>query len=64
MTELPRRSPRTWSPPQKSCARRPIRTPDLRGPPEKGRDILLSLQSDQSVPRPEVDEEWVDVDAA
>ncbi|MEU0357407.1 alpha/beta hydrolase [Streptomyces cyaneofuscatus] len=32
-------------------------------PPEKGRDILLGLQSDESVPRPEVDEEWVDVDA-
>lgn len=32
-------------------------------PPEKGRDILLGLQSDTSVPRPEVDEEWVDVDA-
>ncbi|SIR69970.1 alpha/beta hydrolase [Williamsia sterculiae] len=32
-------------------------------PPEKGRQILLDLQSDDSVPRPEVDEEWVDVDA-
>ncbi|CAL9330268.1 Acetyl esterase [Streptomyces sp. enrichment culture] len=32
-------------------------------PPEKGRDILLGLQSDESVPRPDVDEEWVDVDA-
>lgn len=32
-------------------------------PPEKGRDILLGLQSDPSVPRPDVDEEWVDVDA-
>ncbi|MFF8404427.1 hypothetical protein ACF1AB_25640 [Streptomyces sp. NPDC014846] len=32
-------------------------------PPEKGRDILLGLQSDASVPRPDVDEEWVDVDA-
>ena len=32
-------------------------------PPEKGRDILLSLQVDPSVPRPEVDEEWVEVDA-
>ncbi|MEU0603419.1 alpha/beta hydrolase [Streptomyces sp. NPDC006393] len=31
-------------------------------PPEKGRDILLGLQSDPSVPRPDVDEEWVDVD--
>ncbi|MER6464354.1 alpha/beta hydrolase [Streptomyces sp. NPDC001288] len=31
-------------------------------PPEKGRDILLGLQSDTSVPRPDVDEEWVDVD--
>ncbi|WP_436776409.1 alpha/beta hydrolase [Yinghuangia sp. YIM S09857] len=32
-------------------------------PPEKGREILLGLQSDASVPRPEVDEEWVTVDA-
>jgi acetyl esterase/lipase len=32
-------------------------------PPEQGRDILLGLQSDPSVPRPDVDEEWVDVDA-
>ncbi|MEV7716967.1 alpha/beta hydrolase [Streptomyces sp. NPDC088184] len=32
-------------------------------PPEKGRDILLGLQSDPGVPRPDVDEEWVDIDA-
>ncbi|MFF8727092.1 alpha/beta hydrolase [Streptomyces sp. NPDC015171] len=32
-------------------------------PPEKGRDILAGLQSDTSVPRPDVAEEWVDVDA-
>ncbi|MGA5648003.1 alpha/beta hydrolase [Streptomyces seoulensis] len=32
-------------------------------PPEQGRAILTDLQSDTSVPRPEVDEEWVDVDA-
>lgn len=32
-------------------------------PPEQGRRILLDLQSDPSVPRPDVDEEWVDVDA-
>ncbi|WP_439680738.1 alpha/beta hydrolase [Embleya sp. MST-111070] len=32
-------------------------------PPEKGREILLGLQSDPTVPRPDVDEEWVDVDA-
>lgn len=31
-------------------------------PPERGREILLELQSDPSVPRPDVDEEWVDVD--
>ncbi|MEU6746212.1 alpha/beta hydrolase [Spirillospora sp. NPDC046719] len=31
-------------------------------PPEKGREILLDLQSDTSVPRPDVDEEWVEVD--
>ncbi|MFF2776145.1 alpha/beta hydrolase [Streptomyces sp. NPDC058052] len=32
-------------------------------PPEQGRDILAGLQSGEGVPRPEVDEEWVDVDA-
>lgn len=32
-------------------------------PPEEGRKILSDLQSDASVPRPDVDEEWVDVDA-
>ena len=32
-------------------------------PPEQGRELLLKLQSDPSVPRPEVDEEWVWVDA-
>lgn len=37
---------------------------DLRGPREKGRDILLGLQSDPSDPQPEVDEEWVDGPAA
>lgn len=31
--------------------------------PEQGRQILADLQSDTSVPRPEVDEEWVEVDA-
>ncbi|GAA2030203.1 alpha/beta hydrolase [Catenulispora yoronensis] len=32
-------------------------------PPEKGREILAELQSDPSVPRPDVDEDWVVVDA-
>ncbi|MFF5338879.1 alpha/beta hydrolase [Streptomyces sp. NPDC013181] len=32
-------------------------------PPEQGRQILLDLQSGAGVPRPEVDEEWVEVDA-
>lgn len=32
-------------------------------PPEQGRKILLDLQSDPAVARPDVDEEWVDVDA-
>ncbi|MFI7243266.1 alpha/beta hydrolase [Streptomyces qinglanensis] len=32
-------------------------------PPEQGRQILLDLQSDTSVARPDVDEEWVEVDA-
>ncbi|KAA0021366.1 alpha/beta hydrolase [Antrihabitans cavernicola] len=32
-------------------------------PPKKGRQLLLDIQSDASVPRPDVDEEWVDVDA-
>ncbi|GHG27961.1 alpha/beta hydrolase [Streptomyces filamentosus] len=32
-------------------------------PPEQGRDILAGLQSGEGVSRPEVDEEWVEVDA-
>ncbi|MFI9018688.1 alpha/beta hydrolase [Streptomyces griseus] len=32
-------------------------------PPEQGRNILAGLQSGEGVDRPEVDEEWVDVDA-
>ncbi|MFD4724103.1 alpha/beta hydrolase [Streptomyces seoulensis] len=32
-------------------------------PPEEGRKILSDLQSGEGVDRPEVDEEWVDVDA-
>ncbi|MEU5181958.1 alpha/beta hydrolase [Streptomyces longwoodensis] len=32
-------------------------------PPEQGREILVGLQSGEGVPRPEVDEEWVEVDA-
>lgn len=33
-------------------------------PPEQGRNILRDLQSGEGVSRPEIDEEWVDVDAA
>lgn len=32
-------------------------------PPEEGRKMLLDLQSGEGVERPDVDEEWVDVDA-
>ncbi|UCM89914.1 alpha/beta hydrolase [Streptomyces marincola] len=32
-------------------------------PPEQGRDILLGLQSGEGVERPDVDEDWVTVDA-
>lgn len=32
-------------------------------PPDQGRQILLDLQSGEGVPRPEVDETWVEVDA-
>ncbi len=32
-------------------------------PPEEGRKILLDLQSGEGVERPDVDEEWVEVDA-
>lgn len=32
-------------------------------PPEEGLKILLDLQSGDDVPRPYVDEEWVEVDA-
>jgi acetyl esterase/lipase len=31
--------------------------------PEQGRQILLDLQSGEGVPRPDVDEDWVEVDA-
>lgn len=31
-------------------------------PPEQGRQILLDLQSGQGVARPDVDEEWIEVD--
>ena len=31
-------------------------------PSEQGRQILLDLQSDDTVPRPAVDEQWVDID--
>lgn len=30
-------------------------------PPEQGREVLEKLQSDPAVPRPEVDEEWIQV---
>jgi acetyl esterase/lipase len=32
-------------------------------PPDQGRQILLDLQSGEGVTRPDVDEQWVDVDA-
>jgi len=32
-------------------------------PPEQGRDVLAGLQSGEDVARPEVDEEWITVDA-
>ena len=32
-------------------------------PPEEGRKILLDLQSGEGVERPDVDEEWIEVDA-
>lgn len=32
-------------------------------PPEEGRKVLLDLQSGEGVERPDVDEEWIDVDA-
>lgn len=32
-------------------------------PPDQGRQLLLDLQSGEGVPRPDVDETWVDVDA-
>ncbi|MFJ3641260.1 alpha/beta hydrolase [Streptomyces sp. NPDC090108] len=33
-------------------------------PPDRGREILDGLQSGEGVPMPDVDEEWVDVDAS
>ncbi|MEU6577510.1 alpha/beta hydrolase [Streptomyces sp. NPDC046805] len=64
MTELPPPITPYLEPAAKGLAEATAPHPRIyEVPPEKGRDILLGLQSDPSVPRPDVDEEWVDVDA-
>ncbi|WP_018567216.1 alpha/beta hydrolase [Streptomyces sp. PsTaAH-124] len=64
MTELPPPSTPYLEPAAKALAEATAPHPRIyEVPPEQGRDILLGLQSDPDVPRPDVDEEWVDVDA-
>ncbi|MFD0342260.1 alpha/beta hydrolase [Streptomyces sp. NPDC127117] len=64
MTELPPPITPCLEPAAKALAEATDPHPRIyEVPPEKGRAILADLQSDTSVPRPEVDEEWVEVDA-
>ncbi|MFF0967336.1 alpha/beta hydrolase [Streptomyces sp. NPDC003703] len=64
MTELPPPTTPYLEPAAKELAEATAPHPRIyEVPPEQGRDILLGLQSDPDVPRPDVDEEWVDVDA-
>ncbi|MEE1839342.1 MULTISPECIES: alpha/beta hydrolase [unclassified Streptomyces] len=64
MTELPPPLMPSLEPAAKELAEATDPHPRIyEVPPEKGRDILLGLQSDPGVPRPDVDEEWVDIDA-
>lgn len=64
MTELPPPLTPSLEPAAKELAEATDSHPRIyEVPPEKGRDILLGLQSDPGVPRPDVDEEWVDIDA-
>ncbi|MEV5203149.1 alpha/beta hydrolase [Streptomyces sp. NPDC053720] len=64
MTELPPPITPRLEPAAKALAEATDPHPRIyEVPPEKGRAILADLQSDTGVPRPEVDEEWVEVDA-
>ncbi|GAA1307296.1 alpha/beta hydrolase [Streptomyces sanglieri] len=64
MTELPPPLTPCLEPTAKTLAEATDPHPRIyEVPPEKGRDVLADLQSDTGVPRPEVDEEWVEVDA-
>ncbi|GAA2451484.1 alpha/beta hydrolase [Streptomyces pulveraceus] len=64
MTELPPPLTPSLEPAAKELAEATDPHPRIyEVPPEKGRDILLGLQSDPGVPRPDVDEEWIDIDA-
>ncbi|MEV6701573.1 alpha/beta hydrolase [Streptomyces sp. NPDC051453] len=63
MTELPPPIPPYLEPAAKALAEATDPHPRIyEVPPEQGRAILADLQSDTSVPRPDVDEEWVEVD--
>ncbi|MGW5054559.1 alpha/beta hydrolase [Actinokineospora sp. NPDC004072] len=64
MTDLPPPIPPYLEPAAKELAEATDPHPRIyEVPPEQGRKILLDLQSGEDVPRPDVDEEWVDVDA-
>ncbi|MFD5191825.1 alpha/beta hydrolase [Streptomyces sp. NPDC058357] len=64
MTELPPPLTPSLEPAAKELAEATDSHPRIyEVPPEKGRDILLGLQSDPGVARPDIDEEWVDIDA-
>ncbi|MFE6283140.1 alpha/beta hydrolase [Streptomyces sp. NPDC057877] len=64
MTDLPPPTTPFLEPAAKELAEATAPHPRIyEVPPEQGRDILVGLQSDASVPRPDVDEEWVEVDA-
>lgn len=66
--ELPDRLPEPPAPVLEEAARKLTEATSAHPrihelPPEQGRDVLAELQSGEEVPKPEVDEEWVVVDA-
>lgn len=64
MTQLPPPPAPYLEPEARKLAEDPAPHPRIyEVPPEQGRAILADLQSGEGVDRPDVDEEWVDVDA-
>jgi acetyl esterase/lipase len=64
MTDLPSPASPVLEPEAKELSEQTDPHPRIyEVPPEEGRKILSDLQSGDGVERPEVDEEWVDVDA-